>query len=233
MINITLANSVIFEALCQAECRDLFKIAIIKKIPTGYWGVFSEKGKLLGKYKTKMQAVKRLKQIEYFKHNKKNASSGDDVSYSAIMRELNNKYPPEILTKFRQIYKSNFDEALINGEKNPEEKALNSALQFINELDVDISKVAAAIEMGDATYAGKYIAEIIKFLMRRISVDRRSKSINGLKKKIYMLNEYDISNKKMPASASLGQAISLTKNILMMHSPQYVRAVLNSIVRNL
>jgi len=32
------------------------------------WCVYSEKGKLLGSYKTKKEAEKRLRQIEYFKH---------------------------------------------------------------------------------------------------------------------------------------------------------------------
>lgn len=226
-----LATAVIYELLCQAEDTDLSKIAVIKKTK-GYWGVFSEKGRLLGKYKTKAEAVKRLRQIEYFKHHKK-ASVDEDVTYSALIRELSKKYPEDILKRFRKIYKQEFDQALINQDKNPEEKALNSALQFIDELDEDLSKVASAIEMGNATYAGKYIAEIVKFLMRRISPERRERSIKGLKKKIYLLNEYDISGKKMPASSALGQAISLTKNLLMMHSPLYVRNVLNSIVSHL
>ena len=43
---------------------------MIKKVEGGY-KVLSEKGKNLGgPYKTKQQAEKRLKQVEYFKHNK-------------------------------------------------------------------------------------------------------------------------------------------------------------------
>lgn len=34
------------------------------------WLVYSEKGKILGSYRTKSEAKKRLKQIEYFKHKK-------------------------------------------------------------------------------------------------------------------------------------------------------------------
>jgi hypothetical protein len=40
---------------------------MIKKSGSGYQ-VVSEKGKNLGKYKSKAQAKKRLGQIEYFKH---------------------------------------------------------------------------------------------------------------------------------------------------------------------
>jgi len=232
MINALLIHSSLFEELCKTDAIGLSKIAIIKKIPKGYWGVYSKKGKLLGKFKTKAQAVKRLRQIEFFKHKKANITN-EEITYSSLIRQITAKFPPEILKQFKQIYKNVFDNALIEEESNPEELALQEALKFIDSLEDNLAKVASAIEMGDPSYAGKYIAEIIKFLMRRISRERREKSINGLKKKIYMLNEYNISNKKIPASASIGQAISLTKNILMMHSPNYVRAVLNSIVRNL
>jgi hypothetical protein len=43
---------------------------MIRKVAGGY-KVFSEKGKNLGgPYKTKKEAEKRLKQVEYFKHSK-------------------------------------------------------------------------------------------------------------------------------------------------------------------
>ena len=43
---------------------------MIKKMKNGY-KVFSEKGQNLGgPYKTKKEAQKRLKQVEYFKHPK-------------------------------------------------------------------------------------------------------------------------------------------------------------------
>ena len=43
---------------------------MIKKTKQGYQ-VKSESGKNLGQYKTKQEAQKRLKQIEYFKHKEK------------------------------------------------------------------------------------------------------------------------------------------------------------------
>lgn len=43
---------------------------MIKKTPKG-WVVYSESGKKLGgPYKTKAEATKRLRQVEYFKHKK-------------------------------------------------------------------------------------------------------------------------------------------------------------------
>jgi hypothetical protein len=46
------------------------EVAMIKKAEGGY-KVLSEKGKNLGgPYKSKKEAEKRLKQVEYFKHNR-------------------------------------------------------------------------------------------------------------------------------------------------------------------
>jgi hypothetical protein len=160
-------------------------------------------------------------------------ASKEEATYSSLMRQISKRFPPEILKQFRVVYKDSFDQALLNEQENPEDIALDEVMKFVDELDEDMEKVASAIEMGDPQYAGKYIAEMIKFLMRKISVERRAKSISGLRKKIYSLNEHELASKKMPASSALGQAISLTKNILMMHPPQYIRDVLNSIVGNL
>jgi hypothetical protein len=44
-------------------------MTIVKK--KGRYEVQSEKGKNLGEYKTKEQAEKRLKEVEYFKHKGK------------------------------------------------------------------------------------------------------------------------------------------------------------------
>ena len=53
-----------------AEARTLPEVAMIKKVAGGY-KVLSEKGKNLGgPYKTKAEAEKRLRQVEYFKHKK-------------------------------------------------------------------------------------------------------------------------------------------------------------------
>lgn len=232
MINTNIVIATIFEELCQIDNSGLSKLSFIHKMPKGYWGVFSHKGRLLGKYKSRAAAEKRLKQIEMFKHMKQ-ASADPDVTYTEMLRRLNKKYPAEIVKEFRTIFKDTFDDALLQGEEDPEAPALEAAMEFIDTLDQGVSKVAGAIEMGDPLYAGKYIASMITFLMRRISMERRSKAMNNLKNKIYAINEFDISRKKMPASSSIGQAISLTKNLLMMHPPQYVRAVLNSIVSNL
>ena len=42
-----------------------------KRSADDMWCVYSEKGRLLGRYKTKKEAEKRLRQVEYFKHKRK------------------------------------------------------------------------------------------------------------------------------------------------------------------
>jgi hypothetical protein len=92
---------------------------------------------------------------------------------------------------------------------------------------------AATIDLGDPALAGKGIAEIIKFLLRKIDVKTRPAAQYKLREKIWRLNEYQMSAKKSPASASLGQSISFVKNVLNGHNHQYIREILKEIVGNL
>jgi hypothetical protein len=186
----------------------------------------------MGRYKTREEAKKRLRQIEYFKHKKANH---DDESYSSIMRALNKQDENEKMSIFQQVFKQEFDKEFLAGNEVPEIDALEKAKQAIAESTYEdmLIKSANALEMGDPTYAGKYLAELIKFLLRRISEAKRPKSIENLKKKIYYLNEYELAGKKTPSSASLGQSIVLLKHMLMEHNPKYIREVLNSVVRAL
>lgn len=91
----------------------------------------------------------------------------------------------------------------------------------------------AVIEMGSPEDAGKGIADIVKFMLRRISPQSRPKSMTSLRKKIWELNENEISSKKTPPSASMGQAITFIKTILIGHNPSYIRDVISHIVTNL
>lgn len=91
----------------------------------------------------------------------------------------------------------------------------------------------AVIEMGSPEEAGKGIADIVRFLLRRINQDTRGEAAKKLRMKIWHLNENEISSKKTPSSASLGQSITFIKTILNGHEPSYIRNVLANIVRNL
>jgi hypothetical protein len=150
----------------------------------------------------------------------------ESVSLSAIMRKLN-KQNPESAIKFLTIYKSCFDFLASNGEEDIEDLCVQSALDIFSKLyEVSLSKKAD----DNSKQVAQYLANIIKFTLSRISLKNRQKSINGLKQKIYALNEHQIAGKEMPPSSSIGQAITFVKNILFSHTPQYIRAVLNNIV---
>ena len=224
-------NSIAREFVDATELGSIVKTAFIRHLPSGEWGVFSEKGKSLGKYKSKELAKKRLRQIEFFKHKK----AAHDNTYSSIMRGLNKDNDNEKMTIFQQVFKDEFDKEYANGNEEPEAPALEAAMKAIanDTYDELLVKTANALDMGDPMYAGKYLAEMIKFLMRRISEGKRQHSIDGLKKKIWYLNEYQIASKRMPVSSAIGQSITLIKHLLLEHTPEYIRAVLNSIVRNL
>ena len=92
---------------------------------------------------------------------------------------------------------------------------------------------AAVIEMGSPEEAGRGIADIVKFLLKRINQESRAEAVRKLRLKIWNLNENEISSKKTPSSASLGQSITFIKTILNGHQPNYIRDVLSNIVRNL
>lgn len=238
MTNMFIAAS-IFENLCNTDGSGLYKIAIIRKMPKGYWGIYSRKGKLLGKYKTKQEAVKRLRQIEFFKHKK--ASEND--TYTSILRQLNKDHDPAVVREFRQIFKNTFDDALLQGKDDPEGLAFDAAMKFFNTLNDDVIKKNfyvekflhkyAGNELGNPQDVGSYLANLIKFIMRKISSQNRSKSIHNLKNKIYMLNEFELASKKMPPAASIGQSLVIIKHLMFGKDPLYVRQVLNSITANL
>ncbi len=101
-------------------------------------------------------------------------------------------------------------------------------------MNLRMYKLASMVlEMGEPSLAGKGIADIIKFLMKRIEPDRRQTAFVKLRDKIYNLNEIDISSKETPSSASLGQSITFLKTILNGHKPHYIREVLDNVIRYL
>lgn len=215
------------------SCGGRVKVAVVKQLPGGQWTVESLKGKPLGEYKTKGEAVKRLRQIEYFKKHKKKKKASKDQSYSSVMRDLRKSYDEETINKFQKEFKDRFDEAILGGVDSPEEEILEDAMQCITFEDDKraLIKAASAIELGNPEFAGKYLSDVLKFVMRRISPEKRTKSLESLRKKVYYLNEYQMAAKRVPPSSAIGQSITLLKHILLEHDPKYIRSVLNSVVK--
>ena len=231
--------------LYEEHC--LFVSARIKKLPNGKYRVLSEKGKNLGTSDTRSGAEKRLKQVEYFKHRDQgnaedekeiDLTTADDFSYSAIMRKLRKDATKEQVLTFLQIFKKQFDKAIKDKLQKPEKVALQNAVLKLSKLyKVKLSKKmikkAAISEVGDPSLVGKYLADIIRFTLNRIAPEKRKIAIAKLRQKIYNMNERQLAIKEMPPSSAMGQSITFVKHILFNHDAKYIRAVLNSITRNL
>ena len=233
------------EAYYEA-CLQMIKTAKIRELPNGQYRVLSKKDKNLGTYPSKEKALKRLRQVEFFKHldNSKADDTAidltdiDDFSFSAILRKLRKRTSKENVRSFLIDYKKVFDKAVKNKINKPEQVALQRALISLNKrcklkLDKELVKNASVSELGDPVRVGKYISDIVKFTIMRMKPESRDKALQVLRSKIYILNENDLAQKKMPASASMGQSITFIKHILFNHDANYIRAVLNNIVRNL
>lgn len=229
-----------------SQASALEKFASIKKLPNGKYRVLSEKGKNLGTYNSKEKAKNRLKEVEYFKHNDTNDAGDksidltniDDFSFSATMRQMRQQASPEQVRQFLKLFHHNFEKAVKNSMQDPERVALqNAVVQFGKQhkitLNSDLIKNAAITELGDAVLVGKYLADMIRFIMIRIAPEKRAGALDSVKNKIYSLNEMDLSTKNLPASSAMGQSITLVKNVLFNHDAKYIRNVINNLVRNL
>jgi hypothetical protein len=232
----------------ENECQQsLTKFARIRKLPGGKYRVLSEKGKNLGTSETKGEAVKRLRQVEYFKHHDKSKANDspvidltgiDEFAYSAIMRKLRQKGTPKQVKDFLKLFKLYFDKAVKNDKHDPDRIALQNAMVRFSKmhkvkLDKDMVKSAAVAELGNAEAVGRYLSDIVKFILNRIPTEKRQHATEVLKQKFSMLNESEISSKNLPQAAAYGQAITFVKHVLFNQDARYVREVLNSLVRSL
>ncbi len=224
----------------------IYKTAYIRKLPNGKYRVYSQKGKNLGTCDTLSEAENRLRQVEYFKHKKDSSTEEEliknaediELSYSAIMRDLNKNNKDDI-ERFRSIFKKTFDEANIEGLENADKIALMAAIKGIdynpNKKEAEIQnrmfKLANVMtDIGDPDTAGKGIASIVKFLLKKIKPENRQVITNKMRDRIWNLNELDMASKKSPVSASIGNSISMVKNILNGRDPKYIRETLRYIV---
>lgn len=127
----------------------IIKNAFIKKLPSGKYRVLSQKGKNLGTFKTKEEAQKRLRLVEFFKHKKikKNANKSLDLSkieafsLSSIMRQINKQLGPEACIEFAELFKNKFDDLILAKKSEVEEHALVYAVKEFNKhYSININK---------------------------------------------------------------------------------------------
>lgn len=232
----------------EANCFHLISVARIVKLPDGQYRVLSEKGKNLGTSKTKQEAIERLQEVEFFKHQDELAAENDgkiinllnatDFSLSAIMREMRQKASKEQVREFLAIFKKEFDNAIKNELQKPDRIALQNALTKFNKkhkikVNEKLVKNAALSELGTPAQVGKFLADTVKFTINRIPIEKRQKALESLRHKFNSFDVNDIAQKNLPIMASMGQAITFVKTILFNHDAHYIREVLNNLVRNL
>lgn len=236
-----LANN--YEESCL---QGLVKLARIRKLPGGKYRVLSEKGKNLGTSDSKEEAVKRLRQVEYFKHQDDNDAEeqiidlmgASDFSFSAIMREMRQEASKEQVKLFLVMFKKEFDKAVKAKIQKPEKVALqNSLVKFNKKHKIKVKKKlvknAAVSELGDPVMVGKYLADIVRFTLNRVPLEKRTKAIESLRRKFYAFNADEISQKNLPPTSAIGQSITFVKHVLFNQDSRYVREVINNLVSNL
>jgi hypothetical protein len=242
-------SSSLFDVVKAASMN---KFAYIRKIPGGKYRVYSEKGKNLGTYRSQSAAKKRLQQVEFFKHKGQSADDCQSVkdapgklditdidafSYSAIVRKLR-ELEAKTLSVFLRLYKTSFDKHFLAGEEHPDKLALTDSLLAYSKiqplkLPKGTIKTAALREYGNNENLGKIMANTIKFMLMKIKPESRQKVINNIKRKMYLVNYVELSNKHMPATSSIGQAITFVKTLLMGQHHNDIREILTSIIENL
>ena len=231
--------------------QGLVKVAKIRKLPDGRYRVLSQKGKDLGTYRSQKGAEKRLRQVEFFKHLDKSKADdlgnpikpidltgADEFSYSALMRKLRQEASPEQVKEFLKLFKVQFDRAVKNKIHKPEKIALQNAIIKFHKihpvkLDKKMVKCAAVAELGNAESVGKYLSDIVKFILARLPMEKRPHAAEILRQKFSVMSENEIAGKNMPNAAVYGQAITFVKHVLFNQDANYIRDVLNSLSRNL
>jgi len=93
----------------------------------------------------------------------------------------------------------------------------------------EIEKIGA----DNATAVGAYLANVARFTLARIPENQRRSAIHNLIGKLRILDRNELSRKKLPAFASLGQVIVLTKSAMYGQHPAYIDQVINSMVSHL
>ena len=162
----------------------------------------------------------------------------EDFSYSAVLRQLRKQLSDKEVLEFLKLFKKHFDSAIKKDIQQPDQIALQKALEDLSEnisieFSQDLVKEAFLTELGEPELVGKYLSNIIKFTLNKIDSKNRQKAMNKVKQKIFNLDSNDIAAKKMPPSSSMGQSITFVKHVLFNHDANYVRKVINSIVKYL
>jgi len=74
--------------------------------------------------------------------------------------------------------------------------------------------------------AAASIFKIIQFMFHRVPVRLRGRFLRRLRGKVLRISSVDLGAKRLPPSSAIGQAIGITKNLLMGLDPGFVGQVI-------
>ena len=155
-------------------------------------------------------------------------------TYSSILRSLNKEKDSKKTIEFMKRFKESFDAALIAGEENEQDIALNEAsivLAFnCNDRFIKLAQAAIGISR-DPNQVGKIVADILKVILFKIP--NKATAYNNMKTKVLNLNVADIASTNLPITAAYGQGITLIKTLLNGYSPEFIKKVLINIAKYL
>lgn len=178
--------------------------------------VYSEKGKNLGTYTgkerktTREKAKKRLKQVEFFKRQERIRG----------IRTIK-------LSSFFDLPKLNLPETKRYTEKIKRPKKYTKLIKERPESVVQMEHKIRPEIMAEALH------NIIEFILEKVPDLKRMKRKQGLKQKIMELNTNALSTKQLPEASSIGQSLTIFKNMMFGKSPEYIEKVRSNLLKRM
>lgn len=89
----------------------------------------------------------------------------------------------------------------------------------------------AQVPFASPRRAAESIYRVIQFMFHRVPIKHRRRFMHRLIGKLVRISPAQIGSKKLPSSAAIGQAIGITKNLLMGLEPGFIGLVLQELSR--
>lgn len=138
-------------------------------------------------------------------------------SYAKLIDEIDD---PDIISVLKSILK---DE--LKHKKDLMNIIDNIPISKRNFFDPPISKRA----QDPVQRTAESILKIINFILFRVPQKDKTRYLQRIRGKILRIQPGQVGSKKMPQTASIGQAISLTKNILAGLNPFFIKQVIDEL----
>lgn len=77
------------------------------------------------------------------------------------------------------------------------------------------------------------LLKIINFILSKVPMDKKNKRKMRIKTKLLELSPQNLSTTELPEAATIGQALTIVKNMLFGKAPSYIDQVRQEIIRKL